>query len=62
MATVNGLSWMVSSNVPAALIALITDGSVTTGCLLQVVAAVVGQVPDHELAVLVQVAQQMLGL
>ena len=53
---------MVSGDVPASLIALVADGPLSASRLLQVVAAVVGQVPDHELAVLVQVAQQMLGL
>ena len=53
---------MVGGDVPATLIALVADGSVPASRLLQVVAAVVGQVPDHELAVLVQVTQQMLGL
>ena len=62
MATVDGLGGVVSGDVPAALVALVAYRPVAAVGLLQVVAAVIGQVPDHELAVLVQVAEKVLGL
>ena len=62
MTTVDGLGGVVSGDVPAPLVALVAYRPVPAVGLLQIVAAVVGHVPDHELAVLVQVAEQVLGL
>ena len=62
MATVNGLGGVVSGHVPAPVVALVAYRPVPAVGLLQVVAAVVGHVPHHELAVLVQVAEQVLRL
>ena len=62
MATVDGLGGVVSGHVPAPVVALVAYRPVPAVGLLQVVAAVVGHVPHHELAVLVQVAEQVLRL
>ena len=53
MSTVHLLRGVVSGDVPAALVALVAYRPLPAVGLGQVVAAVVCEVPDHELAVLV---------
>ena len=62
MATVNGLGGVVSSDVPAALVAIITERPLPAVCHGQVVTSADANVPHQELPVLVQVAEQVLGI